>query len=255
MKCLPAILLFLTLFISAGFNGLNAQREEPVGYDSISDRVLLKKELTGGLTLHVLGMGANIRKGVNKNFFTSRIFEVEMVSLKHPKQIRLINPYYYNAKSFVYGKLNHVYLLRAGFGYKKMLNRKPYWGGVELRVLYMGGITLGIAKPVYLYFYDETGQYLKEERYNPDNPYHDEEYIFGRAPYSNGLGELKLYPGLLAKAALNFEFGKLNSKIRALEAGGTVEFFPVGIPIMAFNPDMNLVFTLYLNFSLGKRYN
>jgi len=119
----------------------------------------------------------------------------------------------------------------------------------------MGGLTLAIAKPVYLYFYDETGQYLKEEKYDPDNPYHDEEYIYGRAPYTDGLGEIKLYPGVMAKAGLNFEFGKLNSKIRALEAGGTVEYFPVAIPIMAFNPEMSLVFTLYLNFSLGKRYN
>ena len=70
--------------------------------------------------------------------------------MKHPKQIRVINPYYYNARSYVYGKLNHVYMLRIGYGFKKLLNRKPYWGGIELRVLYMGGLSLAFAKPVYL---------------------------------------------------------------------------------------------------------
>jgi hypothetical protein len=255
MKCLPAIFLICFLFFQAGFNYTNAQQEELEGYDSIADRVLLKKELTGGVTLHVLGMGGNFRKGVNKTFFNSRIFEIEIVSLKHPKQIRLINPYYYNAKSFVYGKLNHVYILRAGYGFKKLLNRKPYWGGVELRLLYMGGISLAFAKPVYLYFWDETITYIKEEKYNPDNPYHDEEYIFGRAPFFNGFGEIKVYPGMFAKAGLNFEFGALNSKIRALEVGSVFEYFPVAIPIMAFNPAQNLVLTFYLNFSLGKRYN
>jgi len=255
MKCLPAIFLICFLFLQAINNPIYAQKPKPEGYDSIADRVLLKKELTGGVTIHVQGVGANFRKGVNKTFFNSRIFEVEFVSLKHPKQVRVINPYYYNAKSFVYGKLNHVYILRAGYGFKKMLNRKPYWGGIELRVLYMGGLSIAIAKPVYLYFWDETITYIKEEKYDPDNPYHDEEYIYGRAPFTDGLGEMKVYPGVFAKAGLNFEFGALNSKIRALEVGGVIEYFPIAIPIMAYNPEQSLILTFYLNFSLGKRYN
>ncbi len=250
------LLLSLCLFFILGFAfEAFSQDDELDGYDSVADRVLLKKELTGGVTIHILGMGGNFRRGVNKTYFNSRIFEVEFVSMKHPKQIRVINPYYYNAKSYVYGKLNHVYILRAGYGFKKLLNRKPYWGGIELRVLYMGGISLAFAKPVYLYFWDETYSYVKEEKYNPDNYYHNSEYIYGRAPFSDGLGELKVYPGIFAKAGLNFEFGALNSKIRALEAGGVVEYFPKAIPIMAFNPAQNFMVTFYLNFSLGKRYN
>jgi hypothetical protein len=255
MRKFPAISLLLVLFFFAGIKPVFSQDDEPAGYDSIADRVLLKKELTGGITLHNLGMGANFRKGINKTYFTSRIFEVELVSMKHPKQIRVINPYYYDAKSYVYGKLNHVYILRGGYGFKKLLNRKPYWGGVELRVLYMGGLSIAFAKPVYLIFWDETYSFRKEERYDPENVYHTSEYIYGRAPYFDGLGELKIYPGVFAKAGLNFEFGALNSKIRALEAGGVFEYFPAAIPIMAFNPAQNFFFTFYLNFSLGKRYN
>jgi len=255
MRTVP-LLLSLCLFFILGFAfEAFSQDDELDGYDSVADRVLLKQEMTGGVTLHILGMGVNFRRGVNKTYFNSRIFEVEFVSMKHPKQIRVINPYYYNAKSYVYGKLNHVYILRAGYGFKKLLNRKPYWGGIELRVLYMGGISLAFAKPVYLYFWDETYSYVKEEKYNPDNYYHNSEYIYGRAPFAEGLGELKVYPGIFAKAGLNFEFGALNSKIRALEAGGVVEYFPKAIPIMAFNPAQNFIVTFYLNFSLGKRYN
>jgi len=255
MKTPLVILSLCMLFMLVMINNVFSQDEEMDGYDSIANRVLLKKELTGGVTIHILGMGANFRKGINKTFFNSRIFEIEFVSMKHPKQIRVINPYYYNAKSYVYGKLNHVYILRAGYGFKKLLNRKPYWGGVELRFLYMGGLSVAFAKPVYLYFWDETYTYVKEEKYNPDNYYHNSEYIFGRAPFTDGLGELKVYPGVYAKTGLNFEFGALNSKIRALEAGGVVEYFPIAIPIMAFNPAQNFLVTFYLNFSFGKRYN
>jgi hypothetical protein len=255
MKTIPLILLLSIFLILAGSQLVFSQQEEPEGYDSISDRVLLKKELTGGITLHNLGMGGNIRKGVNKTFFNSRIFEVEVVSMKHPKQVRMINPYYYNAKSFVYGKLNYVLMLRAGYGFKKLLNRKPYWGGIELRAIYMGGISFAFANQVYLVFWDETISYTKVERYNPDNPFHDEEYIYGRAPFFEGIGEITIYPGIYARGGLNFEFGTLNSKIRALEVGGVAEFFPKAIPIMAFNPEQSFIFTFYLNFSLGKRYN
>ena len=243
------------MLLFAGFNLLFSQ-EELEGYDSIADRVLLKKELTGGITIHNLGMGGNIRKGTNKTFFNSRILEFELVSMKHPKQVRIIKSYYYNARSFVYGKLNHVYLLRAGYGFKKLLNRKPYWGGIELRALYMGGLSVAFTKPVYLYIWDEINpNHYNSERYDPDNPNHNIDNIYGRAPYVEGLGEIKVYPGAYVKAGLNFEFGKLNSKIRALEVGGVAEIFPMAIPIMAYNPENNFFFTLYLNFSLGKRYN
>lgn len=253
MKIIPFIVFacFILGITTAAFS----QQNEPEEYDSIAESILLKKEMTGGITLHNLGVGVNWRKGINKTFFNSRIFEIEVVSMKHPKQVRVINPYYYNAKSYVYGKLNHVYILRASYGFKKLLNRKPYWGGIELRFLYMGGVSLAFAKPVYLYFWDQTYTYKYEAKYNPDNYYHNDQYIYGRAPFSDGLGEIKVYPGIMAKAALNFEFGALNSKIRALEVGGVGEFFPIAIPIMAFNPAQNFFFTFYLNFSLGKRYN
>jgi hypothetical protein len=136
-----------------------------------------------------------------------------------------------------------------------LLNRKPYWGGVELRLLYLGGVSIAFAKPVYLYFWDETYNFIKEEKYDPDNFFHSSEYIFGRAPYISGIGQLRVYPGIYAKLGLNFEFGKLNSKIRALEGGAVLEYFPIAIPIMAFNPEQNFFPTVYLNFQIGKRYN
>lgn len=257
MKAFPVIFFTLLLLILAVRDTAFSQAEELDGYDSIADRVLLKKELTYGVTIHNLGMGLNFRKGINKTFFNSRILEFEFVSMKHPKQIRVVSAFYYDAKSYVYGKLNHVYILRAGYGFKKLLNRKPYWGGVELRVIGLGGISLAFAKPIYLFFWDKTQNYVKKEpeKYNPNNPLHDDDYIFGRASFFEGIGELKVYPGVYGKAGLNFEFGALNSKIRALEAGVAFEYFPVAIPIMAYNPAESFILTFYLNFSLGKRYN
>jgi len=244
------IVIFFTQLAKAQVFG-----DDVLEYDSIAEKILLKKEYSAGIIAHNLGFGANFRIGRNKTFFKSRIFEIEVVSMKHPKQIRVINPYYYNSRSYVYGKLNHVYMLRGSFGYKKLLNRKPYWGGVELRLLYMGGVSIAFAKPVYLYFWDDTYSFVKEEKYDPDNVYHGSEYIYGRAPFVSGLNEIKVYPGVLGKIGLNFEFGKQNAKIRALEGGVVIEYFPIAIPIMAYNPVQNFFPTFYLNFQIGKRYN
>jgi hypothetical protein len=247
---IPVFLLFVPV------KTLTAQVTlEDIEYDSIAEKILLKKEYSGGIIAHNLGFGANFRIGRNKTFFNSRIIEIEVVSMKHPKQIRVINPYYYNAKSYVYGKLNQVYMLRVGYGFKKLLNRKPYWGGVELRLFYLGGVSVAFAKPIYLYFWDETYSFVKEEKYDPDNFYHSSEYIYGRAPFVSGLSQIKVYPGIFAQAGLNFEFGVQNTKIRALEGGVTLEYFPKAIPIMAYNPVQNFFPTVYLNFQLGKRHN
>ncbi len=239
------------LIITTKVNGQGEDLEN----DSISENILLKQEFTGGITIHNLGFGLQFRRGWNKSYFKSRILELEVVNMNNPKQVRMINSDYFNAKSYVYGKLNQVYILRAGYGFKKLLNRKPYWGGVELRLLYMGGLSVAFAKPIYLYFWDDLHTTLKEEKYNPDNTLHNRNYIYGRAPFMSGFNEIKIYPGVYAKGGLNFEFGEYNTRIRALEAGIVAEYFPVAIPIMAFYSAQNFFLTFYLNFQIGKRYN
>lgn len=253
----------VTLLFLAGFfvhgqeqESVREQDNEPI-YDSISDRVLLRREFTGGIILHSRGWGFHFRKGRNINYFRSFQWEVDAVSLKSPKQIKTINPYFNNAKSYVYGKLNHVYLLRGGLGIKKLLNRKPYWGGIELRMIYFGGASLAFSKPVYLYILNysvESEDYTIDiERYNPE--IHGLDNIYGRAPFTHGIGNTGLHPGLYAKLGLNFEFGEYNSSIKAIELGAIMDYYPIPVAIMAKNPKQSLFLTFYLEFSLGKRYD
>ena len=68
------------------------------------------------------------------------MWEIEFTTYKEAKEVKTINPNYSDSKSFVYGKLNYVYFLRGGLGFQHILNRKPYWGGVQLSYLYYGGI-------------------------------------------------------------------------------------------------------------------
>ena len=254
----------MTLLSLAGFFVYGQEQEtensrkqqEPV-YDSIINRVLLRKEFTGGVILHSRGWGFQFRKGKNLSYFRSFQWEIDAVSLKSPKQIKTINPYFNNAKSYVYGKVNHVYVVRAGLGIKHLLNRKPYWGGIELRLVYFGGFSLALAKPVYLYILNysaESDDYsIDIEKYDSDH--HGLDNIYGRAPFTHGIENTTLHPGIYGKLGLNFEFGDYNSSIKAIEVGTNVDYYPIPVEIMANNPKQTLFITFYLNFSFGKRYD
>lgn len=237
-------------------NTKKKRQSEPV-YDSISDRVLLRREFAGGVLLHSRGWGFHFRKGRNLSYFRSLNWEIDAVSMKSPKQIKTINPYFNNAKSYVYGKLNNVFILRAGIGIKRLLNRKPYWGGIELRFVYAGGFSLAFAKPVYLYILNYTpdnDDYTVDiERYDPEK--HGLDNIYGRAPFTSGIENTRVHPGLYAKLGLNFEFGTYNSSIKAVEVGSILDYYPLPVQVMAYNPEYNFFLTFYISVSFGKRYD
>lgn len=247
------ILSFLIAFLLV--QGVSAQYDAEE--DSILNTVLLRKQFSGGIVLHNLGVGLKFQKGRNITYFKSFLWEVQAVSMKSPKQVRIINPYFSNARSYIYGKLNHVYILRGGVGFNRMLNRKPAWGGIELRYFYFGGVSVGITKPIYLYVLNFTSSVydysVEAQKYDPEQHFLDN--IYGRAPFSMGLNQMRVYPGLYGKFGFDFEFGEYNSRIKALEIGGIIDFFPVGIPIMAYQEEKNFFLTIYLSFSFGKRYN
>jgi len=226
--------------------------------DSLENKILYNRQKTYGIVLHNLGMGLVYRTGKRLSIFKTRMYEIEFVSMKSYKQVKMINPYVINSKRYVYGKTNDAFFLRANVIWKKLLNRKPYWGGVEVRFMYGGGLSIGIAKPYYLFVIKDissSGQTFSivPERYDPDK--HSNTDIYGRAPFSKGFNEITIHPGLHLKTGLNFEFGTQSTKIKSLEIGAAIDILPGGLTIM-FNNDNQIFFpALYLSFSLGKRFN
>lgn len=251
MKVRLGLLIVVSVIVSS--ISLSAQSESVI---DTSKNILLLKERTVGAILHTAGWGIRYSKGYNKTAFTKRVWAIEMVEMQSDKQIRIINPYFTNAKSFLYGKLNSVFVFRGTYGNHKQLNRKPYWGGVELRFVYMGGISLGVAKPIYLYILNHSASDIYTttiEKYNPIK--HSIDDIFGRASFTKGFDEIKLYPGFHFKAGLDFDYAAYQTKVQSLEVGVMIDVFPNPIPIMAFNDPDYYFLTFYLSFSFGKRFN
>ena len=227
--------------------------------DTLENMILYNREKTYSVVLQNLGLGFQYRTGKRLTYFKTRMFEVEFFTMRSFKQIKTISPYP-NSNRYVYGKLNDAFFLRGGMVWKKLLNRKPYWGGVEVRLNYGGGLSLALAKPYYLYvvyFYQLPNGYvdrvIKTERFDASQQSWDD--IYGRAPFSEGLGEITLHPGIYLKAGLNFEYGERSTKIKAIEIGGSLDILPTGLSIMADNTNQVVFPSVYLNFSFGKRFN
>jgi len=233
----------------------HAQKETPALSDTL-DNVLLEQQWSLGVHINSNGWGLKFRRGRNLAALKQFMWEIEFTTYKSAKEVKTINPYYSDSKSYVYGKLNYVYFLRGGVGVQHILNRKPYWGGIQLSYLYYGGLSVGITKPVYLYIIQSTSNtdyQVTEERYNPEIHFVDN--IYGRGAFLTGILNLEFHPGIYAKGGLEFEFGTKNRALKSLEIGAILDYTPFPIAIMAYNSRQSFFLTAYLSVSLGKRYN
>jgi hypothetical protein len=240
------LLLFVLLAISQVFG-------QEVGEDY--GKTMLRKEWNGFGMIHSNGWGFGYRKGLQKTILRKYFYEFEFNHVNHDKEISGRNPYFSNAKSYSYGKLNRLNVLRAGVGVQHVLNLKPYWGGTEVRYFYYGGFSLGITSPVYLYIFKVDTTYFQPiinvEKYNPDK--HDIDNIYGGGPLGKGWFELTPHPGAYLKTGLSFEFGSDERKVRSLDLGAIIDVYPYAVELMAYNPKQYYFFSFYLSLHFGAR--
>jgi hypothetical protein len=218
----------------------------------------LKKENSFYAKIHSYGWGMGYTYANNITAQKKRIFDVSMVSIKHPKEDKTRNYLlYFDAKPYVYGKLNNCFFTQLSFGLNNIITNKPYWGGVEIRRIITVGTVLGFAKPVYLYVFDPPYSYSSPvlQKYDPENINHNTYNIYGRGPFFKGLDEIKVQPGLFLKVGLNFEHGMVDESISAVETGLMVSAFLKKIEIMSYSKNYNVFFSLYISYNIGTRSN
>lgn len=215
--------------------------------------VLFKRETSGFFSANSNGVGFGYRSGKFLTGYKLRTIEYSFCNVRDLKQIKTINQYQ-GAKSYFYGKLIYFYSTRVLYGIQKTITTKPYWGGVEIRTLVLGGANLGIGKPIYLYVIKtDDHNRIALEKYEEDKFLQQD--IYGKGPFSKGFKELQFYPGISLKAAINVEFGIETELARSFETGFIVDGFLKPVQIMAFSPEKYIMFNIYLSYHFGKRFN
>lgn len=215
-------------------------------------QLLYRNEQEFGIVLHSQGWGFNYRRGKHITGYKKRILELELVGLRHPKEIKIEVPDI-GTRGFFYGKQFTVSLLRGGYGYHKVITGKSDRRGVELRLLTLAGPSIALAKPVYVNVWYKDYPY-RTERFDINNPNHTPENIRGRAGYFTGFGEMNFFPGGFFKLGLSFEHSNLDDAVRILETGIVVDAFYKTIPIMANAKNNQVYVNVYLNIMFGKKW-
>jgi hypothetical protein len=246
LKILFFILPLLFLFFTEG----NAQVE-----DNSAEGLYFTKENSFGLVAHTSGWGLEYRSITNKGAFKKRIKSLELVSLRHPKEIRVKNAGFRNSKGFVYGKLYNLWAIRPGFGFQKVLYGKEIKSALQISRIFSIGPSLFFCKPVYLEISvisnDPNFNEFATVRYDPEE--HSINEIYGKAPFLAGLEKSVILPGIFLKWAYQFDFTQESDRIKYLEIGSCIDIQPLGIQQMAFNKRQFAFVNLYLSFAFGKK--
>jgi hypothetical protein len=133
---------------------------------------------------------------------------------------------------------------------QQVLGGKGNKNGVSVSAIYGGGLTLGLVKPYIVDAQNQQGDIIPS-RY-PEII--DSGYLEVKAKgISGGWSELKVRPGLYAKTAMRFDYGRLNETVTAIEVGLSGEYYSSKIPQMLYNKDKQFFFNAYIAILLGRR--
>ncbi len=239
-------LLIIAVIILYGAPLLNAQ-----GEIDEQQKIFFRNERSFAILLNTNGLGLNYREARRINYLNKRTYEIELGTLKHPREYK--QPNYYSQGTFIFGKLNTAVYLSGGIGRQHELYKKADLGGIAVRYFYSAGPTLALYKPIYyriLYPISTNFEYeIREEKFDPQ--IHDPYLIYSKASFLKGFDELKVLPGLFAKGGFNFEYSKEDKIIHAIEIGASLSGYPKKIPIMSSSDNKAVMFTLFVSYRFG----
>ncbi len=225
-------------------------------------RQVYEKEYTFGIFGHTMGYGGNFRYQKFRDGYNKHGLEFELTKIRHPKEVKLTaDRSSVAARGYVYDRLNAFYALRVGYIHEHILFDKTDQGTVSMSLIFSGGLSLGLLKPVYVIVRNQENSNFTTyvaERYNHNT--HLSSTIYGEAGFFKGFWETKLHPGLYAKAGANFDYNLLDKKVTSLEGGIVLDVYYKEVPIFYEGPadqklNMQAFVQLYLAFNFGYRKN
>jgi len=245
-------------------NALIKQEEEGV--------IAYKKHTAVGFKLTNDGYGGFFEIGRANSITRTTLFQIEFTERKHAKEEKQSNVTV-PTSSFIYGKINYFYPLKIGMQQQYLFGNKTNRNGVSVTGNFGGGISLALLRPYNLEVNDLSKGIRKLIRYESNDStlisttsktYEQDSVIFtdggllsflqvAGSGFSKGWGDMKVTPGLYAKTALRFDYGKYNEMISAIEVGLTGEFYSKKIPQLVYTKQEQFFLSAYVSIMFGKR--
>ncbi len=265
------IILGIIWFVALGLSTeVCAQKSfQPKQIDDPWKGIIYRKESTADFTITGNGYGLAFNTGKIVTYYKTHYYHFELGYIFDPreqKQNRNIPISFTKvSQSFRFGKQNHVYVIRAGKGTKKLLTDKAKRKGVTLGYNYEIGPSLAILRPYYLelvYNFEEDGRFyneLRTEKYTEQNAakFLDFNSIFGGTT-GKGWSELGFVPGIQGKLGLFCSIGNFEKYAKALEVGLMGDLYIKKIPIMVETEAISAkpyFINFYISLQLGVRSN
>ena len=211
------------------------------------------KQSTFGLQLRTNGYGLFYELGRMKSPRITNIYTLELTEIKHPKEEKFHGSDGFFGNTFIYGKINNFYNARLGFGKQYILGQKGNKNGIAVIGSLQGGLSIGLLKPYYVELEDMTGQRVEMKYTAKDSTTFLTSRVFGSSGFTKGWDELQVKPGIYAKTALRFDFGRFNESVSALEIGFSVDAFSQKIEQMALNKNKQVFYQGHIAFVFGRR--
>jgi hypothetical protein len=208
-----------------------------------------------GIKLATDGYGIFFEKGKFKTTTRTVIYEFELNEKKSPKENKISTQDNASFSSIVPYKINNFYEFKAAIGQQYLIGGKGNKNGVSVTALYAGGLSLAILKP---YFIEVTDQSFNIRYRTTFLDYEKNDTLQQLTPtsadgFTAGWDDLSVKPGINAKGALRFDYGRLNQTVSAIEVGLSGEFFFGKIPQVVLVPYKQLFFDVSVAILFGNR--
>lgn len=212
-------------------------------------KVLYRNEWSLGVAAKTNGLELDFRSGKFVSIFKKNLFDFGIGFIKHPQQYRAVNAYYSGYSGYCFGKKNFCFDLFYTMGRQRTLFHKADLNSVDIRLIYMGGVSLAFLKPIYYEIW-HMGSVITSEKFDEIN--HNPVETLGPSAFSKGFSEIKVVPGVEGKMAVSIEFGKKDTHLIALEAGAKVAAYVKKLELMAQKRNPQLICSLFLAFRFGR---
>ena len=210
-----------------------------------------------GLHLTTRGAGFNIDhfRGPDPN--RPFIIGLALNAVRDSREVLIESAYGEQGKRYVYGKVNHLYVLTPSVGIQRNLFPLHDNNQVNVRLGVQAGPAIGLLSPYMVEIFESlpgNSFYGRRsvQQFNPEN--HSYNDIIGKANFLSEPLNLDFILGFSIKGSVWIDFSRSKHYISAVQLGMQADIFPKEAPIMVIGPNRQLFVAGSIGLVFGNRW-